>query len=256
MSDTENKTADAPVDDIEAAADAAATAAAENPEPERADAPPKPRSATGKKVKPQKPRTKKTKPVKASSKKGAPKSGPEQAKVVAKARKDARVKPETPEVDENAEAEAAEKAAESKKATDEAVAALIEGLLSPLDEDESQEDRDALVAEMLDDVRKTSAREDVLEAAAECLAKADEAQRAVVKLRELHGNLLVLAPNDDGRSHNERLKEVQKRSAEIRAQRARDRLTLLAKGAGKSRLDQHLAGQPRKSPADADQKTE
>jgi hypothetical protein len=50
----------------------------------------------------------------------------------------------------------------------------------------------------------------------------------------------------------ERHRQVLARSKEIREKRVRDRLTLLAAGAGKSPLDQSLASRPRASLADAD----
>lgn len=58
----------------------------------------------------------------------------------------------------------------------------------------------------------------------------------------------------DGMTFIERLRQVQARTTENRERRARDRLTLLAIGAGKSPLDRAMGGGKRKSPADADKK--
>lgn len=247
MSDQQNPAGTQPADDIEAAAAAAAETAAASPEPPRPDAPPPAPAKPPEEPKPA--AKKKAKSRKAARKKDAQPDGPAKAQEAAAARKaNAPKPPEAPEPDPDV----VEAEAKRVEAVTEMAERLIELTMRPLEEDETEEDR----AQELDDVKaelvKTCKRGDTQELAAHCLAQADEAQQAVVKLRKLHGELVTLAPPDDGRSHNERLKEVHARSAEIRAQRAKDRLELLARGAGKSKLDQHLANRPRTSPADAD----
>lgn len=304
MSEAENTTSNEPVDDIEAAAGAAAETAKANPPEKRADAPPKPVTATGKK-RPKPKKAKKKKATKAASNKTAQPSGPEQAQIVQAAVRDARPDPDAPVVDDDAAAEFVENVlldletkplqdgeseADREASVDQAKAdlaaiveriesretaatatteaeeieaermaeitglaeKLIELTMRPLEDDETQADRNGEIEEIKAELADVAKRGDTAEMAALCLAQADEAQAAAVKLRALHGELVTLSPVDDGRSHAERVKDVQKRSVEIRERRVRDRLTLLAKGAGKSPLDLAAASAPRKSPADAD----
>lgn len=80
-------------------------------------------------------------------------------------------------------------------------------------------------------------------------AKADQ-------LKAERNELLSTGVVDDGRSHIERVRATQARSREIREQRVRDRVKLLARGAGKSPLDLAHATAKRKSPADAEPKAD
>jgi hypothetical protein len=95
-------------------------------------------------------------------------------------------------------------------------------------------------------------------AKAEKAAKSDELAAEIAaleakanQLRDERNELLSSGVVDDGRSHIERVRAAQARSREIREQRVRDRVKLLARGAGKSPLDLAHASAPRKSPADA-----
>lgn len=79
-----------------------------------------------------------------------------------------------------------------------------------------------------------------------------DAQKAalVAEQQELANPVQTATPM----SFVERHQQVLARSKEVREQRVRDRLKLLAQGAGRSPLDQSLAGRPRQSMAAADAK--
>lgn len=96
--------------------------------------------------------------------------------------------------------------------------------------------------------KETRARLD--EIAAE-LAEIEDAKRELIDEQQELANPVT---QPDGMSFIERLRQVQARTQENRERRVRDRLTLLAIGAGKSPLDQAMGGGKRKSLADADAK--
>lgn len=77
------------------------------------------------------------------------------------------------------------------------------------------------------------------------LAELDELREALIAEQS---DLVNLKPVKDERTFHEKLQATQKRGVEIRQQRQRDRLKLLAKSADKSPLDQALSGRPRNRP--------
>lgn len=83
------------------------------------------------------------------------------------------------------------------------------------------------------------------------LVEIEDAKRELIDEQQLLANP-VTPP--DGMTFIERLRQVQARTTENRERRIRDRLKLLAIGAGKSPLDQAMGAGKRKSPADADAK--
>lgn len=81
-----------------------------------------------------------------------------------------------------------------------------------------------------------------------------ELETAKAELVEEQQELANPVTQPDGMTFIERLRQVQARTTETRERRVRDRLKLLAIGAGKSPLDQAIGSGKRKSPADADAK--
>jgi len=81
------------------------------------------------------------------------------------------------------------------------------------------------------------------------LAELEAAKRVLVDEQQVLANPVS---EPDGMTFIERLRQVQARTTENRERRVRDRLKMLAIGAGKSPLDQAIGGGKRKSPADAD----
>lgn len=99
---------------------------------------------------------------------------------------------------------------------------------------------------------KKKLREETRARLDEIHAELTELEAAKRALMEEQGELANPASVDDGMTFIERLRQVQARTTENRERRVRDRLKLLAVGAGKSPLDQAMGDGKRKSQADAD----
>ena len=100
---------------------------------------------------------------------------------------------------------------------------------------------------------KKATRARLREIKAELEALADDRQALIDEQA-----ILVNGPPNDAPEMTfvERHQQVLARSKEVREQRVRDRLKLLAAGAGRSPLDQSLASRPRQSMAAADAKVD
>lgn len=247
MTDENNK----PADDIEAAADAAATEEAAKPEEQRDDAPPPPPPPEDeKKAEPEKPASKK------ASKKKAPKRRKPGTAVrnTLKTQKETRQKAVADADPDRAEREktAADKLADETNARIEKVGEICDSMAELHEAAQADDEAAAKYEELFEQLRETALAGDVAEYAAELDAKANELEAEALRVRKLYADILVRPKSDDGRTHQERLKAVHARSKEIREQRARDRLKMLAKGASRSPLDTALAERPRTSQADAD----
>jgi hypothetical protein len=234
--------------DIEAAANAAAEAEAEKPAEEREDAPPAaPEPAPEPEPEAKKPAKKKAGKASQGRKEAEAKGAVQRTLKKAHANK---VEATTGATSENqARIEALAKATAERQA---AVGKLCDKLRSLHGGDDAE-----AYAECLAELRATAMPGDAGEAAAQVHAEADELEAQALELRKLYADLLVRGPADDGATHAQRLKAVQARSVEIREQRKKDRLALMAASAGRSKLDQAMAERPRQpvveDPADAAQ---
>ena len=86
----------------------------------------------------------------------------------------------------------------------------------------------------------------------EIKAEIEVLQGDITALHDEQAELVNPAIVDDNMTFVERHAQVLARSKEIRERRVRDRLKLLAKGAGQSPLDRSLSERPRQSMAAAD----
>ncbi len=236
--------------DIEAQAEAAAAAEAEKPEEPRDDAPPPAPD----------PEPEDKKPAK---KKAAKKKAAKRVKDKTPAEKLEPVRSTLKKAQENRVAAAeAQLTDDEKAARDAELEEIAKGTEARLEEvakicatmQELHGDPDKLddYNECIEQLRKIAMPGDAAEIVAELHAKADELEEEARNIRRLYADMMNTAPQNDGALHAQRLKAMHARSREIREQRKRDKLKLLAAGAGKSKLDQHLASRPRTSPADAD----
>jgi len=238
--------------DIEAQAAAAAEAEAENPAEPRDDAPPKPPKADEQPAKKKRGRPKKAQPTSEPGRQAESLSAPRRT---LRAQHENKVKAAEASLSDEERAERAETQAKAAEATAErleAVKAICDELRELHDKVEDDEKASKRYAELVGKLRTTAMPGDVQEAAAQVHAEADALEEQARRLRALYADLLVRPAADDGKLHQERLRAVQARTREIREQRQRDRLKLLAAGAGRSKLDQALAERPRRSPADAE----
>lgn len=243
-------------DDIESQAAAAAQAEAENPPEQRDDAPPEPKPEQAKPAKKKRGRPKKAQPTSEPGRQEESLTAPRRT---LRAQHENRVKAAEASVSEEQRAALAERREAAEKATAErleAVEAIARELVELHPRIGEDDEAAAKYSALVEQLRTTAMPGDTAEAAAQAHAQADELEEKARGLRKLYADLLVRPAVDDGRLHQERLKAVQARTQEIRAQRQRDRLKLLAAGAGRSKLDQAMAERPRRSPADTEKAQE
>jgi len=123
--------------------------------------------------------------------------------------------------------------------------ATIQNHLAKLKENRTLNEAPEPTAEEIEADKANAKKRERLDEILVELAELDEARAALIAEQE---SLAATQQVEDNRTFHEKLKATQERAVEIRKQRQRDRLTLLAAGAGKSPLDQALGSRPRNRP--------